>query len=179
MIRTRYHGPDGTVRNWRLKEIVQGKPIGHPSHVMFVHFPVAFYVGTLGFDVASRIGTLPSAPLMATWCILAAQAGSLGAVVTGLVDWWGMKPGSRTRRIATRHMLLQFTTAVIFFVNLLVRWSDRSIAEADTAWIVLGALGVAVLTVGQYLGGLLVYDIGFRVYESKRMAKGETDESVA
>ncbi|MGZ4105142.1 MAG: DUF2231 domain-containing protein, partial [Actinomycetota bacterium] len=92
----RYTGPSGEQRPWTLKEIVQGKPLGHPSHAMFVHFPVAFYIGALGLDVVSRIGHFPSAPLAATWLILGAFAGSLFAVPTGLVDWWGMKPGSRT-----------------------------------------------------------------------------------
>jgi uncharacterized membrane protein len=153
--------PEG--RRWRLKELIQGKPLGHPSHAMVVHFPVAFYIGALGFDVVSRIGSFPGAPLAATWLILAAFAGSALAVPTGLVDWWGMVRGSRKRRWATRHMLLQLGTAAIFVVNLVVRWPDRSQAEADVLWIVLGAIGVAVLTVGQWFGGVLVYEMGMRV----------------
>jgi uncharacterized membrane protein len=74
-----------------------------------------------------------------------------------------MVRGSRKRRWATRHMLLQLGTAAIFVVNLVVRWPDRSQAEADVLWIVLGAIGVAVLTVGQWFGGVLVYEMGMRV----------------
>lgn len=154
-------GPDG--RRWTLKEIVQGKPLGHPSHAMFIHFPVAFYIGALAFDVLSRAGAFPQAPIAATWLIIAAFAGSLFAVVTGLVDWWGMVPGSRKRRWATRHMLLQLTTAAFFIANLWVRWPDRHQAESEVLWIVLGAAGVVVLTIGQWMGGVLVYEMGMRV----------------
>src|SRR5438477_14781 len=118
--------PSGERRRWTLKEFVQGRPIGHPSHVMFVHFPVALYIGALGLDLVSRIGHFPTAPLAATWLIFGAFAGSLFAVPTGLVDWWGMKPGSRTRKIANKHLLLQLTTAGIFVVDAVVRWGGRT-----------------------------------------------------
>jgi len=101
-----------------------------------VHFPVAFYVGALGLDVLSRVGRFPAAPLAATWLLIGAFAGTVFAVTTGLVDWWGMVPGSKKRR----HR-----------------------AEADPLWIVIEAVGVAVLIVAQWFGGVLVYGMGMRV----------------
>lgn len=148
---------------WTLKDVVQGKPLGHPSHPMFVHFPVAFYVGALGLDVLSRVGRFPAAPLAATWLLIGAFAGTVFAVTTGLVDWWGMVPGSKKRRWATRHMLLQLTTLAIFLVDFAVRWPDRHQPEADPLWITLEAVGVAVLVVAQWFGGVLVYGMGMRV----------------
>ncbi|MGH2739812.1 MAG: DUF2231 domain-containing protein [Actinomycetota bacterium] len=159
----RYRSPTGEMRFWTLKEIVQGKPLGHASHPMFVHFPVAFYFGTLALDILSKVGDFPAAPLAGTWLILGAFAGSLFAVTTGLVDWFGMAARSKMKRWATRHMLLQFATAILFAVNLRLRWADRHVAEAETLWIVLGAVGVAILSVGQWMGGILVYRMGMRV----------------
>ena len=40
---------------WTLKDVVQGKPFGHPSHPPFVHFPSALLPAALVFDVASRL----------------------------------------------------------------------------------------------------------------------------
>ena len=168
--------PSGERRRWTLKEIVQGKPLGHPSHAMVVHFPVALYIAALGLDISSRIGHLAEAPLAATWLILGAFAGSALAVPTGLVDWWGMKPGSRTRRIANKHLILQLTTFAIFLVDEIVRWSHRTDPRAHVLWIVIGAVGVVTLTIGQYLGGQLVYKIGFRVY-GDRPAKPQAPTS--
>ena len=162
----RYESPTGERRPWTLKEIVQGKPIGHPSHAMVVHFPVAFYIGALSFDIASRIGHLPQAPVAATWLILGAFAGSALAIPTGLVYWWGMRPRSRTRRVANRHLLFQSLAAAFFIANLIVRWGHRERAQAEAAWIVLGAIGVVALVIGQYFGGIIVYKIGFRVTTS-------------
>lgn len=158
-----YRSPTGEVRRWTLKEIVQGMPLGHPSHPMFVHFPVALYVFCLAMDVMSKVADFPAAPLAGTWAIIGAFAGSAGAVVTGLVDWAGMARGSRKKQVATRHMLLQLTTFAVFLVNLIVRWPDRNQPESEVLWIVLSAIGVAILLVGQYLGGVLVYHLGMRV----------------
>lgn len=159
----RYEAPDGTVRPWRLKEIVQGKPLGHPSHAMFVHFPVAFYVATLALDVLSRVGDFPAAPIAGSWLLIGAFAGFVLAFFTGLVDWWGMVRGSRKRRWATRHMLFQIAATATFVANFIIRWTDRGQSEAEIGWIVLDAIGVVVLLVGQWMGGVLVYEMAMRV----------------
>lgn len=173
----RYRSPSGEERFWTLKEVVQGKPLGHPSHAMFVHFPAAFYVGALALDVLSRLGTFPAAPLASTWLLIGAFVGSAFAVTTGLVDWWGMVPGSRKRRWATRHMLLQLATLAIFALNFAVRWSGRHRAEAEVLWVALDAIGVAVLIVGQWMGGVLVYQMGMRVSTATERQSGSADSS--
>ena len=155
-------------RRWTLKEIVQGKPLGHASHAMFIHFPVAFYIGALGFDVMSRVGHFPSAPLTATWLIMGAALMTIPAAITGLVDYFGMVAGSTKKRWATRHLIFQILAAVFFIANLAVRFGDRTIAEAKTAWIALGAVGVVLLTIGQWLGGVLVYELGMRVSTAEK-----------
>lgn len=160
--------PDGTRRRWTLKEIVQGKPLGHPSHAMFVHFPAAFYVGALAFDVASRASTFREAPVAATWLIIAALATTIPTAATGLIDWWGMISGSHKRRVATRHMLFQLTSTAVFGIDLAMRWTNRSSPQAAPSWIAIGGLGVLVLMGGQWLGGKLVYQMGMRVSTAER-----------
>lgn len=158
--------PTGETRPWTLKEVVQGKPLGHPSHPMFVHFPVAFYVATLGLDILSKLGRFPAAPVAATWLLLGAFGATLFAVTTGLVDRSTTRSGSKVRSKINQHMTLQLIAAGLFVVNFAIRWSDRHQAEAEILWVVLDLVGVATLVVGQYLGGLLVYSIGMRVGES-------------
>jgi uncharacterized membrane protein len=164
-VRLMYRSPSGETRMWTLKEIVQGKPLGHPSHPLFVHFPLAFYIGVLGLDIMSKVGKFPSAPLATTWLLMGAFAGTAAAVVTGGVDWLGMRKGSLTRRKTNQHIIFQLVTAAFFIVNFIIRYGDRHLTEAKLLWIVLDVIGVITLTIGQYLGGMLVYGIGFRVGE--------------
>jgi uncharacterized membrane protein len=63
-------------------------------------------------------------------------------------------------------MYLQLVTAVLFVANFIIRWPDRHLAEARAFWLILDVIGVGTLLLGQYLGGILVYVIGFRVGES-------------
>ena len=154
---------DAGGRPWTFKEWVQGKPIGHPSHPLFVHFPIAFYLATLVFDVMSRIEPNPGLVQAGTYLLVGAVLATVILLVTGLTDWAGMVRGSRKKRKATQHMTVQITSAAFFIVTLILRWPERGAAQADTLWIVLEAIGYAIIIVGQYLGGVLVYEMGMRV----------------
>jgi uncharacterized membrane protein len=159
----RYRSPTGEERPWRFVEIVQGKPLGHPSHPMFVHFPVALYLAVLVFDVMTRIKPDPALVRVSSYLMIGAALGTALAAITGLVDWWGMVRGSSKRRLATRHMLFQLTAAAFFLVVLALRWRDRDATQAEISWIVLEAIGYLILSVGQWMGGILVYEKGMRV----------------
>ena len=153
--------PDG--RRWTLKEWIQGRPLRHPTHPMFVHFPIAFYLGIIVFDVMSRITPNSALVLASSYLFIGAFLGTAAAAFTGLIDWFGMISGSSKKGLATRHMVLQLAAAAFFNVTFVLRWGDRGAAQAEITWIVLEVIGYAVLVVGQLLGGLLVYERGMRV----------------
>ena len=153
--------PDG--RPWTFKEWVQGKPLGVPTHSMFVHFPVAFYAAVLVFDVMSRITPSPGLVQAGSYLLIGAAAATAVAAVTGLIDWAGMVRGSSKRRLATRHMVLQLATGGFFSVAFLMRWGSRTQPQAELSWIAVEAVGYLLLIVGQHLGGLLVYQKAMRV----------------
>ncbi|HXF37505.1 MAG TPA: DUF2231 domain-containing protein [Actinomycetota bacterium] len=152
-----------TGRPWTAREIAQGMPLGHPTHAVLVHFPVAFFLGALALDVASRWGRFPAAPLAATWALVAGALAAVPTALTGLLDRAGMVRGSTKRRWATRHALVQAGAVVLFVLALLLRLPDRGRPEAEALWIGVEAVGAAVLVVGQWLGGMLVYRMGMRV----------------
>jgi uncharacterized membrane protein len=162
-IRLKYRAPDGTTRMWNLKEIVQGKPLGHPSHPLFVHYPIAFYSAILAFDIMSRITPSPGLVLAGSYLFLGAFAATVLLLITGLTDWLSMVKGSSKRRLATTHMLWQLSASAFFIVTFIIRWPDRALPQADTLWVILEAIGYLILVVGQYLGGVLVYEKGMRV----------------
>ncbi|HEX6263304.1 MAG TPA: DUF2231 domain-containing protein [Actinomycetota bacterium] len=153
--------PEG--RPWKLKEWVQGKPLGVPTHSMVVHFPVAFYLGVIVFDVMSRITPNEGLVLASTYMLLLGLLGTLVAAPLGLIDWLGMVKGSSKRRLATRHMVFQLLAAAFFIVAFVLRWPDRTASQAEISWIVIEAVGYLVLIVGQHLGGTLVYQKAMRV----------------
>jgi uncharacterized membrane protein len=150
-------------RAWNLKEWVQGRPLGHPSHPLFVHFPIAFYTAVLVFDVMTRIDPSPGLVQASTYLLLGAALATVFLATTGLVDWFGMVKGSSKRRIATWHLWLQVSAAVFFQTSLVLRFGSRTQPQAETSWLILEVIGYLILVVGQYLGGVLVYEKAMRV----------------
>ncbi|HEY3208283.1 MAG TPA: DUF2231 domain-containing protein [Actinomycetota bacterium] len=158
----RYRTASGELKFWTLKEIVQGKSMNRVTHPVFVIFPIALYSGALVLDLLSRL-SLSGAPLAATYAVLGAVIGALFSILTGLVDRSVMRPGSRIRSMATRHMWIQFAATAIFIANLLVRWSDRRVPKASLLWIVLDVIGVATVIAGGDVGATMVFKMGYRV----------------
>jgi uncharacterized membrane protein len=169
---------DAGGRPWTLKEWVQGKPIGHPSHPMFVHFPIAFYLAVLVFDVMALIE--PNAGLMQAniFLLFGALIATVILATTGLVDWAGMVKGSSKRRLATQHLLVQVLAALFFQFTLVLRLGNRGVDQPETLWVVLEAIGYLIIIVGQYLGGVLVYEKAMRVRTGSPAAR-EPDERPA
>ena len=104
-----------------VKDVLQGKPLGHPSHPMFVHFPTALFPTSLLFDILSWGLSEPELVKAAFYNIAAGLAVAVLAVVTGFVDYFGMVSGSRKHRVTTWHMLANLPLLVIFAISLGLR----------------------------------------------------------
>jgi len=148
---------------WTLKDIVQGKPFGHPSHALFVHFPSALLPVAFVLDVASRLHADNALVKAALYDVAIGLLIASGAVVTGLVDYLPMVGGSRKKKLGTYHLLAQLWALAFFCVSFVLRFGDLDLAS--TAWpaLVTAGLGAAGILVGNYFGGELVYRQGMRV----------------
>jgi len=109
---------------WTLREVVRGKPLRHPSHPLFVHFPAALPLAAFAFDIASRVHADLTLPRAAFYNLAFALGMTLPAAVTGLVDYLPMVPGSRKRRLGTYHLLCQLSAAALFAASLAIRLLD-------------------------------------------------------
>ena len=65
-------------------------------------------------------------------------------------------------------VMLAVFAVVLFVVSFALRWTHRHDPQARVAWIVIEAIGVAVLVVGQWFGGVLVYEMAMRVRTTSR-----------
>ena len=104
-----------------LREVLQGKPLGHPSHPTFVHFPTALLPTSLLFDVLSWAISEPELVRAAFYNVAVGMAGALWALLTGFVDYFGMVPDSRKHRVTTWHMLANLPLMLIFATSLGLR----------------------------------------------------------
>lgn len=158
----RVRAPDG--RAWTPREWFQGKPLGHPTHALLVHYPVALAAAVTALDLIARVAR-PQPGLVRAAAFLAIGASATGALawVTGLVDWLGMVRGSRKRRVATTHLVVQSLTVTLLVASAIIRWPDRAGSVPSWGALVVAAAANATVLVGNYFGGELVYRMGMRV----------------
>jgi uncharacterized membrane protein len=148
---------------WTLKDVVQGKPFGHPSHPPFVHFPSALLPSALIFDLASRLDGDLTFTRAAFYNIALGMVVAMFAAFTGLVDYLPMVSGSRKKIIGTRHLIAQACALSLFTLSLLVRSFDFDATQTPLTAMLPAAAGAVVMTIGNYFGGTLVYRQGMRV----------------
>jgi uncharacterized membrane protein len=148
---------------WTVKDVVQGKPIGHPSHAMFVHFPSALLPTAVLFDVLSFIDADATLVRAAFYNIALGLGVAALAASTGLVDYLPMVGGSRKKQLGTCHLLAQVTAVSLFAVSLIVRAFDYNAAQTPLLAFLPALAGAAAIGVGNYFGGTLVYRQGMRV----------------
>jgi uncharacterized membrane protein/nitrite reductase/ring-hydroxylating ferredoxin subunit len=129
--------------------------LGHPLHPMLIPFPFAFLTGAVVFDA---VGWFADAP---TWWTTGAYLGVAGigtgvvAALPGLIDYlYTVPPESSGKSRATKHMIANLSAVALFALAWWIRGGPRT--RPDIGVLGLEALGLAVLSIGAYMGGTLV-----------------------
>jgi nitrite reductase/ring-hydroxylating ferredoxin subunit/uncharacterized membrane protein len=128
---------------------------GHPIHPALIPFPFAFLYGAFLFDLAGRLAE------RATWWTIGAHLSFVGviaavvAAVPGFIDYFKtVPPNSTGKRRATRHMIVNLGAVAAFIVALALRGDAASVPGPLV--LALEGIGVALLTAGGWMGGVLV-----------------------
>jgi uncharacterized membrane protein/nitrite reductase/ring-hydroxylating ferredoxin subunit len=128
---------------------------GHPIHPALIPFPFAFLYGAFFFDLAGRVTAKPSLWNTGAYLSLLGIVAALVAAVPGFIDYFAtVPPKSSGKRRATRHMLLNLAAVVLFASAWAIRGNAAAVPES--AMLVLEGIGVALLTAGGWMGGVLV-----------------------
>ena len=141
--------------------MIRARIAGHPLHPALVHFPVGLWLPAVLWDL---VGCWKSPdPLwwqMSYWCLALGLVAALPAIATGVLEFLSIEPGDPAINTATMHMMAMVSAAAIFGASWVVR-AIAGAATAPTAWaLALAFAGAAVLAVGGWLGGTLVYRHG-------------------
>jgi uncharacterized membrane protein len=146
-------------------------PYGHPFHAMLVTVPIGAWTGALVFDVVSFFAEDPE-PFVrgAMWLVGIGVLGGLLAAVFGLLDFSILTRGTKARRIALTHMMLNISAIVLFAVSFLVRLNAPA-DEPAVVGFVLALLGYGAVGASGFLGGELTYRYGVRVADEETQAE--------
>jgi uncharacterized membrane protein len=135
--------------------------LGHPAHVMLIHFPLALLFLVLPLELAGWLGGSAACWRLA-WL---AEAGGLLAVIpaaiTGLIDLAG-QPGNRgVSSLGNTHMLAMMGAATLFGTALWLKAGGGPVPPPRLFAILALSLGAnALLAWGAWLGGEMVFHHG-------------------
>ena len=163
---------------------------GKPFHPPLTDFPIVCYTLAAVFDLISYFSSsdVPSAAVYqtldpkardffvaATFVMVSGYIVSLGAALTGFMDWWKGIPRDRKSgpigkakhtqvwRTINWHATVMLTVTAITLIDIILRVSDFERGQTSGAWLVLSVLAGALVTFGAAYGGTLVFEYGFNV----------------
>jgi uncharacterized membrane protein len=145
------------------KYLVQGLP-GHPLHPPLTDATIGAYAFATLAAVLSKLGIADHSFATAWWLALV-----VGLVITvptalaGLVDWLTITWGSELWRTATLHLTAMVSAAVVFLIAAIAGHGGYVDHAVTTGAFVLTLVAFALLTLGGWLGGAVVFVHGMRV----------------
>ncbi|HXC73738.1 MAG TPA: DUF2231 domain-containing protein [Sphingomicrobium sp.] len=140
--------------------------LGHPLHPAIVHFPIGLLLSATIVDVAWVAG-LSSDPRLAAVLMAGGLVMALVAMGAGLVDFARLDQAVVPH--AVRHMAAVGTAWLGYGIALYLRREVLTGGTAlGTASLALSMASAAVLALGGWLGGRLVYTFGAGVSPDAR-----------
>ena len=147
----------------KLNYLWKGLP-GHPIHPPLTDATIGSYTAATVMAVASVVGVAHVAAAHGWWlALVVALLVTVLTALTGFADWLTIEWGSPLWWTATWHMLSMVTATVIFLIAALVGHSGYKHGAVDAFPFILTLAGFAVLTLGGWLGGAIVFVHGMRV----------------
>lgn len=147
-------------------------PYGHPFHPSLITIPIGAWTASIVFDVLGLLAddARPFA-LGAQILIAIGVVGAVAAAVFGFLDLSVITRGTRARKVALTHMTLNLALVAVFIVDYFVRVAAGH-DEVSIAGLVLSVVGLLILGVSGYLGGMLAYRYGVRVASEETQREG-------
>lgn len=130
----------------------------HPIHPMLIPLPITSFVfGLLSLIVFVAVGdTLWLG--MARWMAIAGVVTGLLAALPGLVDWTTIPAEALAKNVVTRHLLLNVSIFVLYFVSWLILGGFRGPAGGSVGVpLVPEIVGTILLVASGWLGWEMVY----------------------
>jgi nitrite reductase/ring-hydroxylating ferredoxin subunit/uncharacterized membrane protein len=150
------------------KNLLEGKPLKHPLHPILVHLPIALFLVSFLLDIASFIWGGNDIVRAACYTMLTGVITALIAAVPGLIDWRDIRNDHPAKSIGVYHMILNVTAVIVYAIDVAVRSQHHDATQVPLAPFILSVIGIGLISVSGYLGGVMVYDDGVAVGRHRR-----------
>jgi nitrite reductase/ring-hydroxylating ferredoxin subunit len=151
-----------------LQDFLNGSWLGHSLHPVVVDVVVGGSTAALLLQVLSWFG-VADLRVAILWVLALTWLAGLSAIVSGLTDFKDTATGDE-RHVVGLHGLINIVATVILIGAFLALLAE---ADALGGWLIVA--GFAVLSVGAFIGGHVVFKYGYMVnhnaFERARKAK--------
>jgi uncharacterized membrane protein len=148
---------------FELSYLWRGLP-GHPLHPPLTDATIGAYTFAVLAATADVLGISDKAATQGWWlAIFAALLFTIPTALTGFADWLRIPTGTPLWRTATAHLITMLIAGAVFLATLLVGKDSFDAGDVESSAYVLTLVGFAILTLGGWLGGSVVYVHGMRV----------------
>jgi nitrite reductase/ring-hydroxylating ferredoxin subunit/uncharacterized membrane protein len=132
--------------------------LGHSLHAVLVDVVVGASTAAVLLDVLRLFFGIEGLADATTWVLALAWISGIGSIITGLTDFKDTNSDTPARDLATLHGVINFVGNGGFAFSVM----QRTRGEHDAAfWSLLA--GYALISVGSYIGGHIVYKHGYAV----------------
>jgi uncharacterized membrane protein len=151
----------------KLSYLWRGLP-GHPLHPPLTHATIGTYTFATVAALADVTGISTNAATHGWWLALVFGLIITGpTALTGLLEWLTISWGTPLKRTATTHMIVMLSATVFFLAAALTGHDCFKSGDISAGPFILTVVGFALLTLGGFLGGSLVFVHGMRQLKKK------------
>jgi uncharacterized membrane protein len=146
-----------------LKVLFRGLP-GHPLHPPLTDATIGAYTLATVMAVLSRLGVSEHNTATAWWlALVTGLVITVPTAITGFAEWLEIEGGTPLWRTVTFHLSAMLAATVVFAIAAGAGHADYVDGTVGGGALVLTLIGFALLTLGGWLGGAIVFTHGMRV----------------
>jgi nitrite reductase/ring-hydroxylating ferredoxin subunit/uncharacterized membrane protein len=134
----------GAVFRGRLRDLLQGKWLGHPLHPAVMQVPFGSWTS------AGVLDAVPGCEQAATVLVGVGTASAVPAAITGFNDWSTLSP--QQRRVGLIHAAVNVVALGLFAASLAARLTGRRARGKQLTYA-----GLGVINASAFVGGHLAY----------------------
>lgn len=147
----------------KLSYLVKGLP-GHPLHPPLTDVTIGTYSFATLAALLDVVGLVDRNAAYAWWIALVVGLCSTAlTATTGFIEWIEIEWGSDVWKTATWHLTVMLAATGAFLAAVLVGHDGYTEGAVGAGAFVLTVIGFALLTLGGWLGGSIVFVHGMRV----------------
>lgn len=161
-----------------IKDLKEAKILGHPIHIMLVHFPAALLPVSFAFDMMGVLFGNQDLVMTGFYTLTAGLWLGVLSALFGLIDYFRIPESNKdARRKGVLHMIIN----IIWMSAFGVLWALKmqaypDIEPATPAGLIISGILIMMLLFSNHLGGDLVLKHGIgTVRESKPGIKTRRD----